>query len=151
MVIATPARANLALRGIPEASITKMNGARAAERVREDREKILSLRKVFVSGPWYTTSGVDVGSFGEAERRRYGVSTIGTRGLSLRVHGKPCTQGREMRNNERCILSERPEAERMRKTGARKRMRFPEGAVAINAMSKLKSLLPARLELAIFG
>jgi len=51
VVIAIPASANLALRGIPGASTTKINGARAVERVREDREKILSLRKVFVSGP----------------------------------------------------------------------------------------------------
>ena len=70
VAIATPARANLAPRGIPEASITKMNGARAVESAREDREKILSLRKVFVSGPWYATSGVVVGSLGEVETLR---------------------------------------------------------------------------------
>ena len=77
MVIATPARANLALRGMPEASMTNMNGARAVERVSEDREKILSLRKVFVSGPWYTTSGADVGSLAGVERLRYGVTAVG--------------------------------------------------------------------------
>ena len=58
VAIATVARANLALRGMPEASMMKMNGARAVESIREDREKILSLRKVFVSGPWYATSEV---------------------------------------------------------------------------------------------
>ena len=51
VVIAIPARANLAPRGMPEASMRKMHGARAVERVREERENILSLRKVFVSGP----------------------------------------------------------------------------------------------------
>ena len=126
MVIATPARANRALRGIPEASITKMNGARAAESVREDREKILSLRKVFVSGPWYATPGVGVDSFGEVERLRYCVITIGTRGLSLRVYGKPCPQGREMRNSERCI-NERLEAERTRRAGAGTENAIPPG------------------------
>lgn len=90
VVIATPARANLAPRGMPEASITKMNGARAAESVREDKENILSLRKVFVSGPWYTTSGAGVGSLGEVEKLRYCVITIGIREFGLRVYRKPC-------------------------------------------------------------
>ena len=77
VAIATPARANLALRGMPEASMTKMNGTRATESVREDREKILSLRKVFVSGPWYAISEVGVGSLGEVESPRYRVNTVG--------------------------------------------------------------------------
>jgi len=63
--------------------MTKMNGERAAESVREDREKILSLRKVFVSGPLYTTSEVGVGSLGEVERLRYRVNTGGSWGLNL--------------------------------------------------------------------
>ena len=58
--------------------MTKMNGERAAESVREDREKIFSLRKVFVSGPLYTTSGVGVGSLGKVERLRYRVNTAGS-------------------------------------------------------------------------
>ena len=128
-----------------------MNGARAVESVREDREKILSLRKVFVSGPWYATSGVGVGSFDVVERVRYCVITIGTRGLNLHVHGKPCPQGREMRNSERCI-NERPEAERMRKPGAGTENAIPpEARPSGDTISKLKRLLPARLELAIFG
>jgi hypothetical protein len=77
VVIATPARANLALRGIPEASMMKMHGARAVESVREDKEKILSLRKVFVSGPWYKTSGVDSGPLVGVERLRNRVDRIG--------------------------------------------------------------------------
>ena len=56
--------------------MTKMNGARAVESVREDREKILSLRKVFVSGPWYTTSEAGAGSLGEVESLRYGISVV---------------------------------------------------------------------------
>ena len=108
MVIATPARANLALRGMPGASMAKMNGVRAAERVREDKEKILSLRKVLVSGPWYTTSEVDVGSFGGVERLRYRINTAGNGGLSLRICGRAWPQGREIRNSERC-MEERPE------------------------------------------
>jgi hypothetical protein len=56
--------------------MTKMNGVRTVARVREDSEKILSLRKVFVSGPWYVTSEVDVGSLGEVESLRYRVDTV---------------------------------------------------------------------------
>ena len=80
-----------------------MNGARAAERVREDREKILSLRKVFVSGPLYTASGVEVGSLGEVERLRYCVIVGGIRRLNLPVYDKSCPQGREVRDSERCM------------------------------------------------
>ena len=76
VVIASPARANLALRGMPGASMTNINGARAVERVREDKEKILSLRKVFVSGPWYATSGVDAGPLGEIDSFRNRVDRI---------------------------------------------------------------------------
>ena len=108
MAIATPARANLALIGIPEASITKMNGARAAESVREDREKILSLRKVFVNGPRYRASGAGAGSLGEVESLRCCVIVVGTRRLSLPVCDKPCPHGREIRNSERC-MKETPE------------------------------------------
>jgi hypothetical protein len=78
VAIATPARANLALRGMAAASMTNMNGTRAEESAREDKEKILSLRKVFVSGPLYATSGVAVGSLGEAERLRNRVDTVGS-------------------------------------------------------------------------
>ena len=56
--------------------MTKMNGARAVESAREDREKILSLRKVFVSGPWYMSSEADAGSLGEVESFRYRVDTV---------------------------------------------------------------------------
>jgi hypothetical protein len=55
----------------------KMHGVRAVERVREDKEKILSLRKVFVSGPWYKTSGVDSGPLGGVGRLRNRVDRIG--------------------------------------------------------------------------
>ena len=85
-----------------------MNGERAAESVREDREKILSLRKVFVSGPLYIASEVGVGSLGEVERLRYCVNIAGSWGPSLPMWGKPCLQGWEMRNSERC-MEERPE------------------------------------------
>ena len=78
VAIATPARANLALRGMPEASMTNMNGTRAEESAREDKEKILSLRNVFASGPLYATSGVDAGSLGEVERLRNRVDTVGS-------------------------------------------------------------------------
>lgn len=78
VVIAIPARANLAPRGIPEASMMKMSGASAVESVKEDRENILSLRKVFVSGPWYTTSGVGAGSVGEVDRLRHRVNKRGS-------------------------------------------------------------------------
>ena len=50
--------------------MTNINGARAPDSAREDNEKSFSLRKVFVSGPWYATSWVDVGSLGEVERLR---------------------------------------------------------------------------------
>ena len=138
VVIAIPARANLALRGIPEASMTKMNGARAAERVREDREKILSLRKVLVSGPRYATSGVEV------ERFRNRVDTIGKLGLRLRMWDKPRPQGRETRSTKGC-MEERPE--RRGRTSAEKDRGLPEDSKCRDK----KAVLPARLELAIFG
>ena len=58
--------------------MTKINGARAVESPREDREKILSLRKVFVSGPRYATSGAGVGLLDEVESLRYCVNTVGS-------------------------------------------------------------------------
>ena len=78
VAIATPARANLALRGMPEASMTNMNGTRAEESASDDKEKTFSLRNVFVSGPRYATSVVDAGSLGEVERLRNRVDTVGS-------------------------------------------------------------------------
>ena len=83
--------------------MTKMNGERTTESVSEDKEKILSLRKVFVSGPWYTTSEVGVGLLGEVERLRYCVNATGIWELNLPMWGKPCLQGWEIRNSERCM------------------------------------------------
>jgi hypothetical protein len=80
VVIATPARANLAVRGMLEASMTNINGTRTEESAKEDKEKILSLRKVFVSGPRYPTSGagVDAGSLGEVDMLRNRADTVGS-------------------------------------------------------------------------
>ena len=124
--------------------MTKMNGARATERVREDREKILSLRKVFVSGPLYTTLEVGLVSLGDVERLRYRVDTAGSWGLNLPKWGKPRLHGREICNSERC-MEERPERTGRQAPGPG--VRNGDGASGI----KINTLLPARFELAIFG
>ena len=57
------------------------------------------------------------------------------------MYDNPCLQGRETRNSERCI-EERLEWENERRSGSNGIPRYA---------SKIKKLLPARLELAIFG
>ena len=124
---------------MPEASMTKMNGARAAESVREDSEKILSLRKVLVSGPRYATSEAGAGSFSEVERLRYCVSAVGSRGLDRHMYGKPCLQGRETGNSERC-MKERPGE--MGKRAPEQRMRYPDRDWQWHVMNQKYCSLP---------
>ena len=107
--------------------MTKMNGARAVESAREDRENILSLRKVFVRGPWYMNSEVDVGSLDEVESSRHRIDPVESRGPSHRMCDKPCPQGRGIRNGIRCMDDGRETGTDERNERPSKVCHFPDG------------------------